>query len=65
MYVGKSDYIGSVEVLYKHHPVCLVARELLWLLEICQILMVGEKSDRVFGPLEVVPPVIESMDDSK
>ena len=34
-------------------------------MEVSQILVVGEKSDRVFGSLEVVSPVVKGVDDGE
>ena len=56
---------SEVKVLQKHHPMCLPARQFLGLTEVSQILVIGEKGDRVFGSLKVVSPVVEGMDDSK
>ena len=40
-------------------------RQFLWLTEVCQIFMVGEQGDGVTGALEVVAPVVQSVDDGE
>ena len=55
----------EVEILKEHHPSGLMAGQLLWLAKVCQILMVGEEGDRVVGSLEVVVPVVESVNYSE
>ena len=42
-----------------------MAREFLGLVEVSQVLVVSEQGNRMNGPLQVVMPMFESMDDSK
>ena len=43
----------------------MVARELAWILEIGQVLMVSEDRDRMWATLQVLFPFAQSKDDSK
>ena len=55
----------KVEILEEHHPVGLATREFLGLAEVSQILVIGEQSDGMSGPLQVMAPVFESMNDGE
>ena len=55
----------EVEVLEEHHPACLSVRQLLWLAEIREILMISEENDWVTRALEVMLPMIQGMDNSE
>ena len=55
----------KIEVLQEHHPSCLSARQLLWLVEVCEIFMVGEEGYWVDHALEIVSPMIQGVDNSK
>ena len=55
----------EIEVLEEHHPTSLPARKLLGLMEVSQILVIGEEGYRVRSSLQVVAPVVKSMDDSE
>ena len=61
---GDMDEV-EVEILKEHHPLGLMAGQLLWLVKVRQILMVGEEGDGVVGSLEVVAPVVEGVNSSK
>ena len=51
----------EIKVLEEHHPACLMPGQLLWLVKVCQVLVIGKKSDGVVGSLEIVMPVVEGM----
>ena len=48
----------EIEVLEKHHPVSLMVRQFLWLLEVHQMLVVSEEGDCVMSSLEIMMPVV-------
>ena len=55
----------KVKILEEHHPAGLGMREFLGLAEVSQILVIGEQSDGMSGPLQVMAPVFESMNDGE
>ena len=55
----------NVEILEKEEPVCLATRELARVLEVGQVLMVGEDGDRMCGALQVLFPLTQSKDDGE
>ena len=45
------DLPDDVKILEKERPVSLAMREFVWILEVGQVLMVGEDRDRMWGAL--------------
>ena len=52
----RGDLPNDVKVLEKEGPASLVMRELARILEVGQVLMVGENRDRMGGALQVLSP---------
>ena len=55
----------EIEVCKVNEPMSLVAVEILWLVEVCQVFMVSENLDWERGALEVVAPGSETSNDCK
>ena len=55
----------EIEVCKVNEPMSLVAVEILWLVEVCQVFMVSENLDWERGALEVVAPGLETSNDCK
>ena len=55
----------KIKIMEKHHPACLTSRQLLGLAEVHKIFVVSEESYWVTCALEVMAPMIQSMDNSK
>ena len=55
----------DIKILEKEGPASLAMRELVQILEVGQVLMVGEDRDRMWGALQVLFPFAQSKDDSK
>ena len=55
----------DVKILEKEGPASLVTRELARILEVGQVLMVGEDGDRMWGALQVLFPFAQSKDDGE
>ena len=59
----RGDLPDDIKVLEKERSVSLLPREFVRVLEIGQVLVVGEDRDRVRGPLEILLPFHKSKDD--
>ena len=55
----------KVEVSKVEKPPCLTVVEVLWLMEVCQILVVCKDLDGERGTMEIVSPGFQSVDDCK
>ena len=55
----------DVKILEKEGPASLAMRELVRILEVGQVLMVGEDGDRMWGALQVLFPFAQSKDDGE
>ena len=55
----------DVKILEKEGPASLATREFARVLQVGQVLMVGEDRDRMWGALQVLFPFAQSKDDSK
>ena len=55
----------NVKILEKEGPASLPAREFARILEVGQVLMVGEDRDRMWGALQVLFPFAQSKDDGE
>ena len=62
---SRGDFPDDVKVLKKKGPASLSSREFARVLEIGQVLMIGEDGDRVRSSLQILFPFRESKDNSK
>ena len=62
---ARGDLPDKIKVLKKKRPVGLLSREFARVLEIRQILVIGEDRDRVRSPLQVLFPFNKGEDNSK
>ena len=53
----------EVEILEEHHPVGLVAGQFLGLVEVHEIVMIHEESDRMDSALQIMMPMFQGMND--
>ena len=55
----------KVKILEEHHPAGLTTREFLGLMEVSQVFVISEQSDRMSCSLQIMMPVFESVNDGE